>query len=117
MTGGSAKLFTLKQLHLVTSPTVLAEVEKNVRQKLESYHLDRFFLLVSQLKIFKQSPNGKLIAKAKKAIVEKDAVILAEAKGAKSDYLATLDKRHFFTAKAEKFLKPKKIVTPKDLLE
>ena len=117
VSGGSAKLFTLKQFQLVTSPTVLAEVERNVRGKLETYHLDRFFLLVSQLEILKQVPGKPQVAKAKKVIVEKDAVILAEAKSAKADYLVTLDRKHFSTPEAISFLKPKKIVTPKDLLE
>lgn len=33
------------------------------------------------------------------------------------DYLITLDKKHFFTPKAIRFLKPKKILTPKMLFD
>ena len=83
-TGGSSKLFTLKELKLVVSPLVLTETEKNVRKKLQSYHLDRFFILSDKLEIQKQEPDDKSIQKARKVIVEKDAVILAEAKKSKA---------------------------------
>lgn len=116
-TGGSSKLFTLKRLMLCTSRVVLTEVERNVRQKLQSYHLDRFFLLTSKLQIINQKPEIALINKAKSAIHEKDAIILAEAKQADIDILVTLDMKHFFTEKAMKFIAPKKIMTPKMVIE
>jgi len=78
--GGSSKLLILKNLKLITSPVVLAETERNVRKKLQSYHLERFFSLVNLLNIQDQIPNDRLIEKAKKVIAEKDTVILAEAK-------------------------------------
>ena len=113
--GGSAKLFTVKNIELVTSILVLTEVERNVRKKLQSYHLERFFMLVDQLKIISQTPKDLFIRKAKEVIVPKDAIILAEAKQAKADYLVTLDKKHFLTPGAKKFLSPQKIATPKML--
>lgn len=112
-TGGSAKLFTLKRIELVTSKLVLTEVERNVREKLENYHLRRFFLLVKKLEIIEQKPDLKLIQRAQKVIAKKDAVILAEAKKAKADFLITLDRKHFFAPTVINFLKPKKIFTPK----
>lgn len=115
--GGSSKLLILKNLRLITSPVVLTETERNVRKKLQSYHLERFFSLVNLLTIKDQIPNDTLVEKAKKVIVEKDAVILAEAKHAKTHYLVTLDTKHFFTTSASAFLKPQKIVTPKMLIE
>lgn len=114
--GGSAKLFTLDKIKLVTSKVVLAETERNVRKKLRSYHLKRFFLLVGQLEILDQKPNSKLIEKARGVIVKKDAVILAEAKKAQSDFLITLDRKHFFTPSVAKFIKPQQVLTPKMLL-
>lgn len=116
-TGGSARLFTLKKIKLVTSKLVLTEVERNVRQKLQNYHLGRFFLLVQKIEILDEKPNLGLIRKAEKAIVKKDAVILAEAKTAKGEFLITLDKKHFFTRQAVSFAKPKKVLTLKMLLE
>jgi predicted nucleic acid-binding protein len=62
-------------------------------------------------------PSDTLIQKARTVIVEKDAVILAEAKQAKTDFLVTLDQKHFLQEPAMKFLHPKKIVTPKMLIE
>lgn len=115
LTGGSAKLFTLKNINLETSTLVLTEVERNVRSKLQSHHLERFFILVSKLQIIKSSPNENLIKEAKKAIVEKDAPILSDAKQSKADILVTLDRKHFLTKKARKYLHPGKIKTPKDI--
>jgi len=112
-TGGSAKLFTLKDIKLITSKLVLTEVERNIRLKLENYHLDRFFLLVGKLEILKQEPEIELIKKAQKYIVKKDAAILAEAKKAKCEFFITLDKKHFLKPKIVNFLKPKKTFTPK----
>jgi len=114
--GGSAKLFTLKKIKLVASKVVLTETERNVRKKLRGYHLKRFFLLVGQLEVLDQKPNPKLIEKARRVIVKKDAVILAEAKKSKCDFLITLDKKHFFPRSVAKFIKPQKILTPKMLL-
>lgn len=115
-TGGSAKLFTSDKLKLVTSLIVLVEVERNVRKKLQDYHLERFFMLSGKLMILTQELNKKLVSQAKKIIVEKDAMILAEAKQAKCDFLITLDKKHFLTDKVALFLKPQKAVTPKVIL-
>ncbi len=109
-------MITLKKVELLTSKTVLAEVEKNVRKKLEKYHLDRFFLLADKLAICIGEPNVKLINQTKKVIHPKDAVILAEAKRIKADYLITLDKKHFLTDPVRKFLKPQKVLTPRQLL-
>lgn len=115
--GGSAKLFTLQNIRLLASKVVLAETERNVRKKLLDYHLDRFFELTEQLQIIPQKPNKKLIEKAKEVIVEKDAVILAEVKQAKAGLVVTLDKKHFFTDKTERFIRPARVVTPKMLID
>ncbi|MBI2612042.1 type II toxin-antitoxin system VapC family toxin [Candidatus Gottesmanbacteria bacterium] len=114
-TGGSAKLFTLKNTNLTTSTLVLTEVERNVREKLEIHHLERFFMLVAKLHIIKGLPDEKLMQKAKKVIVVKDAPILAEAKRSKAEILATLDRKHFFGKEVKKFFSPSKIKTPKDI--
>ena len=116
-TGGSAKLFTFKNIKLIVSTVVLTETERNVRNKLQSYHLTRFFKLVAKTQILDQKPDMNLVKKAKKVIEEKDSVILAEAKMAKSDFLVTLDKKDFLNEKVAKFLKPKIALTPKELIE
>lgn len=111
-TGDSSKIFT-KNLELVVSAVVLTEVERNVRKKLASYHLNRFFLLVDKLTILNQIPNQRQIEEAKKVIAEKDATILASAKLAKSQILITLDQKHFLTQAVKEFIKPTRILTPK----
>lgn len=116
LSGGSAKLFTLKRSRLLVSRVVLTEVERNVRQKLRSYHLDRFFELVKQLSVVSGLPDRSLVRRAKGVIAEKDTVILAEAKRVGADYLVTLDRKHFLTEKVMAFLWPKRAVTPKILL-
>ena len=116
-TGGSAKLFTLANIKLQVSPLVLTETERNVRSKLHSYQLQRFFKLVEKTQILNQKPDPDLIIKAKKAIAEKDAVILAEARQAKCDFLVTLDKKDFLNERVAQFLKPSIALTPKDLIK
>lgn len=116
-TGGSAKLFTIKNIKLVVSPIILTETERNVRNKLQPYHLSRFFKLVLKTQVLDQRPDLKLIKETKKIIEEKDAIILAEAKLAKCEYLVTLDRKDFLVEKVAKFLKPKIALTPKELIE
>ena len=116
-TGGSAKLFTLKNIKLMVSPLILTETERNVRNKLHSYQLERFFTLVEKLLILDQKPDLNLVKRAKKVIAEKDAAILAEAKMVKPNFLVTLDKKDFLNEKVARFLKPTAVLTPKVLLE
>lgn len=115
-TGGSSKLFTLKNIKLITSKVVLTETERNVREKLHEYHLDRFFMLVSKMRIIKQLPDNKLVKKSKEVIAQKDSVILAESKKSVADFLVTLDKKHFLINPVIKFLLPQQVLTPKMLI-
>lgn len=114
-TGGSAKLFTLKKIKLIVSPLVLTETERNIRKKLQAFHLERFFALVGKTQILDQKPDINLTKSAKKVIAAKDAVILAEAKQANVDFLVTLDKKDFLNEKVAKYLKPTIALTPKML--
>lgn len=116
-TGGSAKLFTLPTIQCIVSSVVLAEVERNVRRKLEIYHLERFFLLVEHLILVDHRPEDNLIGQARRVIHPKDAVILSEAKITRCDMLVSLDRKHFFTREVRAFLKPKRVMTPKELLK
>ena len=116
-TGGSAKLFILKKISLVTSKVVLTEVERNIRKKLEVHHLERFFRLVEKIDIIDQEADNNLIKRAKKVIVEKDAVILSQGKQAKTDVFLTLDRKHFMTPQVVAFFRPAKVTLPKILIE
>ena len=114
---GSAKLFSFKNVTLCVSKIVLHEVEKNTRQKLDNLHLRRFFMLVKHLHIINKYPNDMEIQNAQKVIVEKDAIILSEAKLSKCNYLITLDKRDFLQEKVRDYLRPQQILTPKMFFE
>lgn len=117
LSGGSAKLFTLNKIKLYTTPLILTEVERNVRKKLTSHHLVRFFMLAEKLEIIEILPTTKSINEAKRVITEKDAPILADAKNSNIEILATLDQQHFLKPEVEKFISPKKILTPKMLIK
>lgn len=112
-TGGSAKLFTIKTLQLCISTLVLTEVERNIRNKLEFYHLERFFLLVEKLQILDDVPSKQQIKQAEKVITQKDVPILVSAKLSKADLVFTLDQKHFLTQPTINFIKPALIFTPK----
>lgn len=116
-TGGSAKLFTLKNIELKASKVVLTEVERNIREKLQTHHLERFFMLADQLEIVQSVSEDYLIKKAQAVIAQKDAVILAEGKKSNCDFVVSLDKKHFLTPEVSKFLKPGQVLTPKQLLQ
>ena len=111
--GGSAKLFTLKNIRRHVSRIVLHEVEKNVRKKLVEAQLKRFFRLVDKVVVIKEVTSQSQIDRARKVIAEKDAVILAEFVRSNCDYLITLDKRDCLQEKVFEFVRPKKILSPK----
>lgn len=116
--GGSSKLFTLEGVDLLSSNVVLTEVERNVKLKLPSYHLKRFFVLVEKLKqIISTMPSMRDISNAGKVIVQKDAVILSQFKSSECDILLTLDKKDFINDKVRRYIDPKKIVTTKQFYE
>lgn len=115
--GGSAKLFTLTQVKLHVSSVVLHEVEKNVRKKLGEIYFERFFRLVDQLVIMDRIPSRREIEAAKRVIVDKDSVILAQFLESNCTHLVTLDKRDFLQDIVFEFVKPKKIWTPKMFFE
>lgn len=115
--GGSAKLFTLKNVKIIVSRVVLHEVEKNVRKKLQEVHLKRFFMLVKYCEILTELPDERELLKARKVIVEKDSAILSEFKQSDCSHLITLDKRDFLQDIVRKFIKPKEVVTPKEFIE
>lgn len=114
-TGGSSKIFSLtNHFDIKTSKTAAAEAEINIKRKLYSIHLTRFYKLIDSITIEKVNITSSELVKCRKVIVEKDAIILAEAKKLNAFYLITLDKKHFKIPKVEKFFEPRKIVSPKE---
>lgn len=74
-------------------------------------------MLAEKLTVIETNLHQKDIKKAEKVIAKKDAPILADAKNSGVDILITLDKKDFIQSRVEKFLSPKKIMTPKMLIE
>jgi hypothetical protein len=111
--GGSAKLFTMKNITLHASNIVLHEVEKNVRKKLGEMYVERFLRLSKKLVIISELPNTKELSKSRSVIADKDSAILSQFIKSACMHLITLDKRDFLQPKVIGFAKPKKIWTPK----
>lgn len=118
-TGGSAKLIQFVRLGVVVgviSQTVIAEVEE---------HASKIGKTSSEIRQFIQ--DNKIIVRKKiseaeeepyQGLVEEDDIhIVAGAKLTKCDYLVTLDKKHLLKDEVKKFVRPTKIVSPKDYLE
>lgn len=118
--GGSAKIISWaseKKIEAVVSKNVVAEVERNVGDKLPEAYWPRFENMLSFLEIDRTTTNKDDVAKATAVIIAKDAVILVDAKRCKSDVLVTLDKRDMLQPKVHKFMHPVKVMTPKEVIE
>lgn len=103
----------MDNLELYVSNVVLHEVERNVRSKLPSMYLDRFFNLVDKLKITRVMPSHKRMVAARKVIAQKDSVILAQFVESNCLVLLTLDKQDFLQDVVVDYVSPKRVMTPK----
>lgn len=99
----------------IATELVLEEAERNIRKKLDKKALDRFHKIVKEVGI-EIYPPAITASHYQKIISPKDAHVLASAIESKCDYLITLDRRHFFTAKIQKTELPVKIIIPKDFI-
>lgn len=120
VTGGSSKIISWaseRKIEAVVSKNVVAEVERNVGDKLSEAYWPRLENLLSFLEIDRTTTDNHEFEKAKDVIIPKDAVILADAKRCKVDILVTLDKRDMLQPKVYKFMHPIKIMTPKEVIE
>lgn len=117
--GASFALFQLKEKFsfiLITSQLALIEAERNLLEKEDRLVIANFYQLIKNIKVINlDSQKAKKILK--KIIYEKDAPILYAALKTQSDYLLTLDKKHFFTEKIKKLKLPLKIMTPRDFIK
>lgn len=120
MTGGSAKIISWaqeKKIEVVVSKNVVAEVEKNVGDKLDEIYWPRLENLLSFLEIDRTTTDRDEFEKAKEVIISKDAVILVDAKRCQVDVLVTLDKKDMLQPKVHEFMHPIKVITPKEVIE
>ena len=116
--GASYVIFQLREklsFSLVTSKLALVETEKNLFEKERSEVIDHFYELIKSIEVIDiDSDDGK--RRYKDVIEEKDAPILCGALKSKSDYLLTLDKKHFFTKRLIQSKFSFKIMTPGEFI-
>ncbi|MFO8036785.1 MAG: PIN domain-containing protein [Anaerolineales bacterium] len=119
-TGGARKLLKLGEMgmiQLVVGPRVLRECEDVVRRKVPA-SLPRLAYLLEIAQVDTTAAAEEEMMDAAKNIVEyrPDAYILAEAMGAKPDWLITHDKEHFLKIRQDAGL-PFKVGTPGDFIQ
>jgi putative PIN family toxin of toxin-antitoxin system len=94
--GGSYEVLTLAELKIIIpciSENVVSEVFRNIQKKLPG-STPYFYTLFKKLPLKIIDPLDEDLARARKLINEKDALILAAAMSGKVDWLLSLD-RHF----------------------
>lgn len=117
--GGSAAILTqIKKKKLVgfISQSIAEETKRNIQKKFSLKLLSKLEKLIKIVNI-KENFEPKDILKYRKLVDIKDLHVLVFAKSSKSDFLITLDKKHFKTKKLQKANLPFEILTPKEFLE
>lgn len=96
---------------------VIGEARKNVHLKLKDINKRRlvYFLKHARL-LLAPLPSPEEIVSCEKVINSKDAPILAAALKSPVSILVTLDRKHFLKSKVLNFVKPLKIMTPRELV-
>lgn len=120
-TGASALVLQLAMRHhiqAVASRLVLREAERNLRTKggrqaLQTFHR---FVRVGRPRIIR-TPSESVLARYEDSIHPKDVPVLAAAVEASSDYLITLDRRHFLIPPVRLRAGHTRILTPGDFLK
>lgn len=95
----------------------VGEAKKNVLLKFGEIEKKRllYYLKMANLVIVPSS-SVEEISRCEKVINSKDAPMLAGAIKSKADFLLSLDKKHFFNSKVQKFTGKLKIITPGDFV-
>ncbi|MBI4759006.1 MAG: PIN domain-containing protein [Chloroflexi bacterium] len=118
--GGSLAVLDLCRrghFEAVTTRLILLEAEKNIREKLPREALLRFYRGLGTLPLTIQEPaSGEDNDTYTDLIDEKDAHVLAAAVKSGSDWLLTLDRRHFMTPKLRRARLKVLIATPGEFL-
>jgi putative PIN family toxin of toxin-antitoxin system len=120
-TGGSAMILDLcghGHIHSLASRLILLEAERNIRTKLGSEAVLRFYREIAALDLeVMETPNSQEIAVQCRIIDRKDAHVLATAVKGHVDFLLTLDRKHFMSPKVLHTGLPFQIMTPGDFLK
>ncbi len=119
--GGSSlilKVFSGIKFSAVTTRRILLEAQRNIRRKLSSEALIRFYKEIANLnpEIIKPPTKGEL-NRYNDIIAPKDRYVLTSALEGKAAFLITLDRKHFKTEAIRKANLPITIMTPKEFLE
>jgi predicted nucleic acid-binding protein len=119
VTGASGAVLDLGEAGasvLMISRQVLVEADRNITAKLPRM-VDRFRRYLRRLgPVMVQDPSPAETMETSTIIHPKDASILAAAQKAKVDFLVTLDKKHFLSARTAKGTGVK-IVSPGEFLK
>ena len=102
----------------VTSRRILLEAQRNIRKKLPSEAILRFYKEIANLnpEVIKL-PTKERLSRYDDIIAFKDRHVLASALEGKANFLITLDRKHFQTEAIGKSNLPIAIMTPKEFLE
>ncbi len=105
------------KIQLYSSKLVLREAERNLRLKSAPGNLKSFHRYLQKTKIHVVPfPDDKITAPYEALLHPKDLPVLGAAMISKSDYLITLDKRHFLTKALPSKIKKPAILTPGDFI-
>lgn len=118
--GSSLVLEVCKGLRFsaVTTRRILLEAQKNIRKKLSSEALLRFYKEIGKLNPEVIEPPAKeKLSQYDGIIAFKDRHVLAGALESQAAFLITLDCKHFKTEAIKQANLPITIVTPKEFLE
>ena len=118
--GASAFILELirrRKMEVCASRLVLREADRNLRTKSEKGALKAFRRFLQSAKIRIAPAPDEVLFKAYESFLHpKDLPVLAAALLAKSDFLITLDRRHFLTPQVLSNIKKIKVCTPADFV-
>jgi len=102
----------------VTTRKILLEAQINIRKKLSSEALLCFYKEIGDLNpVIIKPPSKEKLNQYDDIIALKDRHVLAAALESKSDFLITLDRKHFKIEAIKRANLPIAILTPKEFLE
>jgi predicted nucleic acid-binding protein len=102
----------------VTTRKILLEAQRNIRKKMSSEALLRFYKEIGNLSLEVIKPPAKeKLSQYDNIITLKDRHVLAGALESRAAFLITLDRKHFQTEAIKQANLPITIMTPKEFLE
>ena len=111
------ELIRRKKMEAYASRLVLREADRNLRSKSSKAVLKAFRHYLQSVKVrMVPAPDEALFKPYEPYLHPKDLPVLSAALMAKSDFLITLDRRHFLSSHVLSHIKKIKICTPADFL-